>query len=277
MSPLGASRPWALLLDSPSAALIVTDGLQVRVLHPKPALCQLIMLRVLVRAVQRPRHPLCLQLHRHLPALSSGRLCSRNLSAVLACLQAWGFQQSMQTLLLLWPSVCICDAAAVLAALQAWRRAPPLLLVSTMAAVAQPVHKLLFWRPTLGSMPHAATLSRRAGTVSATPASAIGPQQLCLSPCRHGWAASHAASLCWRRAARPWDDAVRCPAGSARPLHGRPSRLWSASRQVAVVASLLGLASGPLGASLCFTSETDCCDSASCSASPSAGVCNKVC
>ena len=68
---------------------------------------------------------------------------------------------------------------------------------------------------------------------------------LCLLTCRHGRAASHAASICWRCTSGSWDDAVWCPPGSARALHGRPTRLWSAPRQVAAAAPLLGLASGP--------------------------------
>ncbi len=93
-------------------------------MHPKPGLCQLVMPCGAAAMAQL----MCLLLRGTwliTAALGSGGI----LSAVLAVLQVWGGPRCMQTLLLLWPSLCICNLAARFAALQTVLCAPPLLLL----------------------------------------------------------------------------------------------------------------------------------------------------
>ena len=174
-------------------------------------------------------------------ALGSGGI----LSAVLAVLQVWGGPRCMQTLLLLWPSLCICKLAARFAALQTVLCASPLLHLGLHHGSCDSAASAVLKAPNPLSTPYAATLHWEQGWCHQPWRQHVGPQPLCLLTCRHGRAASHAASICWRCTSGSRDDAVWCPPGSARALHGRPTRLWSAPRQVAAAAPLLGLASGP--------------------------------
>lgn len=92
----GASYPCGLLAKSPSAALSVTDNWRVKVMHPKPGLCQLVMPCGAAAMAQLMCLLLC-GIWLITAALGSGGI----LSAVLAVLQVWGGPRCMQTLLLL--------------------------------------------------------------------------------------------------------------------------------------------------------------------------------
>ena len=102
---------------------------QVKVMHPEPGLCQLIMPQVLARAVREPWLSwfACCSVGKDIESKLQQELLASSALCWLSCRHRRPTLPANRLAAVARP-LCICDSAAAVAALQTWLHAPPLLL-----------------------------------------------------------------------------------------------------------------------------------------------------